>query len=104
MSKHTPGPLRAGCETRDAVFPILTHSGMMVGLAMCEDDAKLWAEAPAMLEALRSIVDRADRQATVSFAVTGGWDFSKGHPPAQTASGLDDARAILSRIDSASAD
>lgn len=61
-SKHTPGP----CKARDY---FVMHGNSIIGEAIRVGDsdsqtqeakanAALWAEAPAMLEALRDVVDR----------------------------------------------
>lgn len=50
---YTGGPLIAGPESDDGVFGVLTQSGHSIGCAMLAADARLWAAAPEMAEALR---------------------------------------------------
>lgn len=57
MGKHTPGPLQVGDESPEGAFHIRGGvRGQRLGLAYSAADARLWASAPLLLDALRDVV------------------------------------------------
>ena len=59
----TPGPLHVSKESDDGTFGILLRSGHSVGCAMLEEDARLWAAAPDLLDAAQAVIARWDTPA-----------------------------------------
>ena len=52
MTNYTPGPLWMSPSTPKLAAGIHTADGACIGTAHRDEDARLWASAPALLEAL----------------------------------------------------
>ena len=61
MSKHTPGPWVANI-TDTAANTVTTFDGVGIARVIDDDDARLIAAAPQMLEVLEELVELKDRR------------------------------------------
>ena len=96
LATHTPGPWQAlglGSDLRGAngepiaLIHVLGSAQRETG----EANARLIAEAPAMLAALRALVDQCE--------ATSAWDDALAGEDPQMLADVENARAILARID-----
>lgn len=103
MSKHTPGPWQAFIDGESGDVMICADNGVeRIADGVGENNARLIAEAPAMLEALRAFVESAEEggMCSVCGAEPRG-DKRTGTfiPRCPSWCVAESARAILARID-----
>ena len=88
MTKHTPGPwrlLRPAPECGDKLFVVVGEGVGMIAETPVEGDARLIAQAPDILIALRGLVEHAADGGDGVFEIPYAW--------------INDARAAIARAE-----